>query len=96
MKWRDIAAHLSACDDEFLDTECKIIIDDDGVRKEATTSEILDGGLKATTVQYRWIIHWKDGQNESVTGPTFASAFSMAGYSAGAMAAVDEYELADD
>jgi len=96
MKWRDIAAHLASRDDEFLDTECKVLVDDDGARKEASVVEILDGGLNVSVIVHRWLIRWKDGATETVTGSTFPAAFSDAGYGAGAIAAVDEYELIDE
>lgn len=93
MKWRDIAAHLAARDDEFLDTECKVLIDGDGTRKEATVVEIADGGLKVEVIKHRWLIRWKDGASETIEGSTFAAAFYNTGYGAGAVAAIDEYEL---
>lgn len=96
MKWRDIAAHLASRDDEFLDTECKVLVDDDGIRKEASAKEIVDGGLMVSTIKHRWLVHWKDHSTDEFCGYTFASAFNNAGYGAGAVGAIDECELIDE
>lgn len=93
MKWRELAAHMAARDDEFLDTECSVLVDEDGIHKEATVTELADGGLKVKVVTREWVIRWKDGAIETVKGSSFAAAFSEAGYGAGAAAAIDEYEL---
>lgn len=39
-----------------------------------------------------FIIYWRDGKHDVVSGETIASAFTRAGFGAGAMAVVDFYE----
>lgn len=52
MKWRELAAHMAARDDEFLNTECSVLVDEDGIHKEATVTELANGGLKVKVRSY--------------------------------------------
>ena len=40
----------------------------------------------------KYIIHWLTGDNEFVIGDSISQAFTTAGYSAGAVKAIDWYE----
>ena len=40
----------------------------------------------------KFILHWKDGQDETVEGPDIAVACMRAGYSGGAISALDYYD----
>jgi hypothetical protein len=40
----------------------------------------------------KFILHWKDGKKEEVTGNDITSAFNNAGYSQGAIRVLDYYE----
>ena len=39
-----------------------------------------------------YILHWKTGKNEKVSGKDIADAMTHAGYGAGAVSALDYYE----
>ena len=41
----------------------------------------------------KYILHWLDGTNETVEGDSIEDAFRRAGYGAGAIPALDYYEL---
>jgi hypothetical protein len=40
-----------------------------------------------------YILHWLDGKTETVKGSDIADAFSRAGYGAGAIRALDWYDI---
>lgn len=41
----------------------------------------------------KFILHWKDKKTEEIDGKDIAEAFTKAGYSAGAITALDYYEM---
>jgi hypothetical protein len=41
----------------------------------------------------KYIFHWKTGKDEVISGRNISDAFNKAGYSAGALRALDYYEL---
>lgn len=43
-----------------------------------------------------FILHWKDGQDEKVTGENIADAMTRAGYGAGALPALDYWEEVEE
>lgn len=40
----------------------------------------------------KFVLHWADGQVETVIGSSIANAFTLAGYGGGAISALDYYE----
>jgi hypothetical protein len=60
----------------------------------AKAAELFINTIEAKTLSYnkKFTLHWLNGKTEEIKGPTIAIAFALAGYSGGALHALDYYE----